>query len=382
MTMANALDRRPAPADDWTTEQYDAFGKELDAVHAGVQERLGPEDVAHVKRMRAMSHLSEVTGRALIHCSLDPVTWFAGVLALWGHHQLETMEIGHAALHGAWDTLEDAAEFHSSGFRWDAPIDEEAWKHEHNVLHHQYTNVVGRDPDLNYGLLRVTEDTTWIPYHLIQLGQFFSTAPVFTWTIGMHATGLTDLTHPPNDPTYASVIPDKTPRTMLRALYETARKAVPYALYEFVFWPALAGPLWWKVLGGNVLADVLRNIYSCATIYAGHFGDDLEYRHADFRPRGRGRWYRMQVEAAHDYDVPFPVSVLCGALDHQIEHHLFPKLPPNRLREIAPKVAAICARHGVPYNRRSWGNNLFAALRRLGRLSLPFDVRGIAPDPC
>ena len=79
----------------------------------------------------------------------------------------------------------------------------------------------------------------------------------------------------------------------------------------------------------------------------------------------------MQVESAHDYAVPSWVSVLCGALDYQIEHHLFPKLPPNRLREIAPKVAAICERYGVRYGRKTWGENLLAALRRLGRMSLP-----------
>jgi len=371
MPIATTRGRHPLSSDDWTTEKYDAFARELNVIHTDLKANLGSEDVAYVKNIRAMSRLAEVTGRTLIHFSLDPVTWFVGVLALSGHHQLETIEIGHAALHGAWDSLDDAREFHSSRLRWDTPIDEEAWKKEHNVLHHQYTNVVGRDPDLNYGLLRVTDDTSWVPYHLLQVAQFISTAPVFTWTIAMHATGLTDLTHPPNDPTYASVLPDKSPRTILRAVYATAKKAVPYYLYEFVFWPALGGAFWWKVLGGNVLADILRNVYSCATIYAGHFGDDLEYRHTDFRSQGRGRWYRMQIESAHDYSVPSWVSVLCGALDHQIEHHLFPRLPPNRLRELAPKVAAICERYGVRYSRNTWGENLLAALKRLGRMSLP-----------
>jgi len=65
-------------------------------------------------------------------------------------------------------------------------------------------------------------------------------------------------------------------------------------------------------------------------------------------------------------------TLLCGALDHQIEHHhLFPKLPPNRLREIAPAVAATCARHGVRYRRATWAENLVAAVRRLARMSLP-----------
>ncbi|HZP41733.1 MAG TPA: fatty acid desaturase [Candidatus Binatia bacterium] len=364
-------DRNRPPSQDWTDEQYRAFGAELDALHAEVTASLGPGDVAYVERVRGISRLAEVLGRALIHASIDPVTWFAGVVALWSHHQLEAIEIGHSALHGAWDQMPGAEKFHSSRFRWDTPVAEAAWKKEHNVLHHQYTNIVGRDPDLTYGPLRVSEDTRWIRYHLVQLGQFFWTAPVFLWMIALHATGLTDLLHPSKDPTYAPVLPDRSPRAILDALSATVKKAVPYALREFVFWPALAGPFCWKVLGGNVLADVMRNVYSCATIYAGHFGDRLEYRAREFRPRGRGRWYRMQIEAAHDYAVPSAVSLLCGALDHQIEHHLFPKLPPNRLREIAPRIEAICRRYGVRYTRDTWGGNLSAALKRFARMSLP-----------
>src|SRR5262249_22686906 len=145
----------------------------------------------------------------------------------------------------------------------------------------------------------------------------------------------------------------------------------PYSLYHFVFWPALAGPFWWKVLAGNLAADVLRSIYSCATIYAGHFGDDLQYQDPSFRPQGRGEWYKMQIESAHNYVVPKAVSLLCGALDYQIEHHLFPKLPPNRLREIAPKIEAICERYGVRYNKGEWGKTLKGALKRLKMMSTP-----------
>ena len=47
----------------------------------------------------------EVVGRVLIHVSLEPVTFFAGVGALWLHKQLQATEIGHTALHGAWDGL-------------------------------------------------------------------------------------------------------------------------------------------------------------------------------------------------------------------------------------------------------------------------------------
>jgi fatty acid desaturase len=219
--------------------------------------------------------------------------------------------------------------------------------------------------------LRVTEKTKWMPYHLIQLGQFFWTAPFFIWMIALHAAGLTDLLHPRKDESYAPVLPDQKPQTVLKAFYRTFKKMIPFSLYEFGVWPALAGPFWWKVLGGNLAADLLRNVYTCATIYAGHFGDDLRYFDKEFRAQGRGEWYKAQIEAAHDYAVPGAVSLLCGALDHQIEHHLFPKLPPNRLREIAPKIEEICKRYQVRYSKTSWGKNLSGALKRLAKMSVP-----------
>src|SRR3712207_6871189 len=37
------------------------------------------------------------------------------------------------------------------------------WKHSHNELHHTYTNVIGKDNDLGYGIMRVDEDQSWHP---------------------------------------------------------------------------------------------------------------------------------------------------------------------------------------------------------------------------
>jgi len=78
----------------------------------------------------------------------------------------------------------------------------------------------------------------------------------------------------------------------------------------------------------------------------------------------------MQVESSQNFDVPLPLSILCGALDRQIEHHLFPRLPTNRLRQISPDVRRVCEQHGVRYRCDSWPRTLAAVFRRLCRLSL------------
>lgn len=81
--------------------------------------------------------------------------------------------------------------------------------------------------------------------------------------------------------------------------------------------------------------------------------------------------YPLAVTAPVNFEVPLPVSILCGALNLQIEHHLFPRLPPNRLREIAPRVKAICDEHGVRYRTASWPRTLCEVFRSLVTLSAP-----------
>ena len=58
-----------------------------------------------------------------------------------------------------------------------------------------------------------------------------------------------------------------------------------------------------------------------------------------------------------------------GGLERQIEHHLFPQLPRHRLHEVAPRVRAICERHGVPYVELGFGEAVGVCLSNLAKLS-------------
>ena len=65
-----------------TTNRYRRMGQELDALKARIQLQMGDADIAHVTKVQRVSTAAEVLGRTLIHVSLDPVTWSAGVVAL------------------------------------------------------------------------------------------------------------------------------------------------------------------------------------------------------------------------------------------------------------------------------------------------------------
>jgi linoleoyl-CoA desaturase len=142
--------------------------------------------------------------------------------------------------------------------------------------------------------------------------------------------------------------------------------------------PAFGGLLFWKVMLANWIAGMLRDLCTAAAYFVSHGGRRAREYPAGTRACCRGEWYRMQVEANDNVQVPPLVSLLCGGADHSIEHHLFPRLPPNRLREIAPQVQRICEEHGVEYRTTGWGRGLVNLLLRLWELSFPENA-GSAP---
>ncbi|MBK7578975.1 MAG: fatty acid desaturase [Myxococcales bacterium] len=352
------------------SERLARFGRDIDQIKKDVEGELGESDVRRLRRLDRFSRTCEVTGRLLLHFSFEPIGFGAGVIALWLHKQLQATEIGHTALHGAYDRLPVPTRYRSENFRWQVPIDEESWRFGHNGCHHGNTNVAGRDADIHFGPIRLTEQTPhskrnrWqLPFALLVL------FPNFGFLMNLHFTGLSDLYFDNGLAQRLDFLPDRSPASRRLAWKRALRKYVPYYAKEYVLFPALAGPFFWKVLLGNWLAETLRDVYSAATIFCGHVGEDVASYPVGTKARSKGEWYAMQVEATNNYEVSQPISVLCGGLDRQIEHHLFPKLPPERLRQVAPRVKKACEEHGVAYRTASWGATLRGAFAHIGQLA-------------
>src|SRR3546814_8243843 len=102
---------------------------------------------------------------------------------------LENMEIGHNVMHGQWDWMRDP-KIHSTTWEWDNASTAEGWKHSHNQVHHTYTNIVGKDNDLGYGIMRVDEDQKWYPMYLGQPLWNFINACFFEYGIAAYALEL------------------------------------------------------------------------------------------------------------------------------------------------------------------------------------------------
>jgi fatty acid desaturase len=69
-----------------------------------------------------------------------------------------------------------------------------------------------------------------------------------------------------------------------------------------------------------------------------------------------------------------------GNLCYQIEHHLFPDLPSNRLAEIAVRVRALCDKYDLPYTSRTLVHQYLLTLRTIHKLALPDRFLGATSD--
>jgi fatty acid desaturase len=349
----------PVALDD---AQIETFGRELDAIQREVKASLGEADRTYIRRVITVQRSLAFGGRVLIFASLPlmpAVPLFAGVIgagtvALGLAKILENMEIGHNVIHGQWDWMNDP-EIHSSTWEWDNVCPADQWKHSHNVVHHTWTNVLGRDRDVGYEILRVSEKQRWRPVHLAQPVYNALLATLFQWGVAMHDVDL------------------RAPRAEIREkLRGIGRKARKQVLKDYVLWPVLAGPFFLPVLLANAGANLMRNLWTYAIIFCGHFPDGAYvFTEQQIEGETRGRWYLRQVLGSCNITGRPLFHLMSGNLSHQIEHHLFPDLPSNRYPEVAPRVQALCERFGIPYNRGSFARQLGTTLRTIFRLALP-----------
>ena len=180
------LQKKPtSPIDHLTAEDIEQIGRELDAIRAEFIEKRGASDAAYIRKVIDTQRKLELGSRAVLLFSLFPPAWFVGTAGLSVAKILENMEIGHNVMHGQWDWMRDP-KIHSTTWEWDNASPSEQWKHSHNELHHNFTNVVGKDNDLGYGIMRVDEDQRWHPIYLAQPLWNFINACFFEYGIAAY----------------------------------------------------------------------------------------------------------------------------------------------------------------------------------------------------
>jgi len=374
--------------------EIEEFGREMDAIRNEVMDSRGERDRAYILSIIRWQRSLALGGRIVMFLSLLllpasqlPYAGWPQFIAALGLGAImlglakiiENMEIGHNVMHAQWDWMRDP-QIQSNTWEWDNVCPSDQWKHSHNVVHHTWTNVFGKDPDIGYGVLRVTPQQRWRPKHLANPAINFFLNIWFQWGVAVHDVEADKILE--GKKSLASVKP------LLRGIW---RKAARQLLKDYVLWPALGAVLtlpaslalglapgaialsaflW--IVGANALANLMRNVWSNVIIFCGHFPTGVQhFTQAEVAGETRARWYVRQLLGSCNIGGGKLFHILSGNLSHQIEHHLFPDMPSNRYPEVAPRVRALAQRYGLHYNTGSLVRQFGTTTWTIWRLALP-----------
>ncbi len=343
-----------------TEADVEALGRELDAIRAEIEESRGSADAEYIRRLIRIQRRLAAAGRVTLFASSFPPAFVAGTAMLGVAKILENMEIGHNVMHGQWDWMNDP-EIHSSTWEWDTAQPAEQWKHSHNYIHHQFTNVLGYDNDIGYGVLRMAREQKWHPANIGQPVYNTLLALLFQWGVALHDLDIEAIRKGRKDP-----------KEMKRQLKQIWRKIRRQIAKDYVIYPVLSGPNALSTMKANALANLMRNVWSYAIIFCGHFPDGaLHFTEEELEDETRAEWYLRQILGAANFEGGPLLHIMSGNLGFQIEHHLFPDLPSNRYAEISGRVRALCEKYDIPYTTGPLHRQYGQTLRTIWKLALP-----------
>jgi fatty acid desaturase len=423
---AVAIDTPDNPLHRLTAEQIEELGRLFDELHEQVKADLGDRDARYIRSMIALQRRLALIGRLELIASRWRIPWAVGAATLGLAKILENMEIGHNVLHGQWDWMNDPV-INSRAWDWDTASTAEAWRHSHNYVHHTFTNILGKDRDLGYEIMRIDPNQKWNPVYLLQPIYNVLLSFLFEWGVAVHDLDFT-----------AIRAGEKDMKKVRKELKGIAGKARTQITKDYIAWPLISGVVmtaielglitlkarangdgrrptakakrtirrfrrrrlgareiarqlverrsfhepFLRTLTADVVANIIRNVWSYAIIFCGHFPDQTyTFTEEEVNDETRGGWYVRQLTGAANIDGGPLFHVLSGNLGYQVEHHLFPDMPSTRYGEIAPKVREICEQYDLPYNTGPFHQQLGMVQRTILRLALPGGKPRPKPGP-
>lgn len=366
-------------ASDSSTEA--GLADELQRLYDQTRAAMGEADLEHIRTVTAYGQAINARRLELLRAGGPGGTGRAIVLEML-YRLLQFSELGHNVLHGSYDDLPGSGEYHSDRYSWDFNVDVAQWKVMHHEGHHPYTNIVGKDHDLGYSVLRGQAAQDWFGHHAVQLALL---GAIFPFLSQLAPFLVANIAREVDGSRFWS-------RDTLRA---PVRIAVADTTRRLVSEPFATGRRFLQAMLANHVGGVAG--YAAVLFLVGieHHAGDMEVFPDPGPDESHDEYYRRQIRGTRNFlrsakldsalqrmleeEVPFDnrpdFRIFYGGLDTHVEHHLFPDLPPNRQREIAPRVREIVARHGLPYHETPLGETAALLLKALTGLSIPVGER-------
>ncbi len=266
--------------------------------------------------------------------------------------------VGHDALHGAYSRrawLNRVLGWTFQGFGTASYT----WTIAHNVVHHTWTNIPGHDTDLDPGL--------WMRFHAsAPHGSAHRFQHLYAWGLYCFTTLVWVF-----QKDFVQVL-SKDPRTGRRAPLLGVASVLVSKLSHAVFFIGLPilvvdRPLW-QIAIGYLLMHFAAGLTLAVVFQLAHV---VEGTLAPDGPAGDA-WADHQMRTTSNFGRgSFLCQFVCGGLNHQVEHHLFPRICHVHYPAIAPIVERTAREFGLPYLEHATFVGALAShartLRALGR---------------
>jgi linoleoyl-CoA desaturase len=276
--------------------------------------------------------------------------------------------IAHDALHGAYTSsprLNDLL-----GLSLDAVgASSYLWKITHNVAHHTYTNIHGVDEDLAVSpLLRLSPNAKRMWFHRLQhvyAFPLYACTTLFWVFIKDYKLLLQRDLGPYRDKQH-----DRAQVGVLvtaKLCYYGYALVLPLLIVHFPWWQVLLGFLAMHLTAGLILGMVFQ---------LAHIVEGTDHPVPDDAGRMATDWWLHEMNTTANFARGNRVlSWYVGGLNHQVEHHLFPKVCSVHYPAISGIVREVAQAYGLPYHDqaslRSAIVSHYRMLRHLGSTPSP-----------
>lgn len=230
-----------------------------------------------------------------------------------------------------------------------------SWHNQHIIGHHVYTNVVGADPDLPLVLegdiRRVSKLQKWASVYKFQHIYLF----VLYGLLGLkfRVQDVTEtLYKQTNGPLRVNLPAGETEKQIVsKSFWFIWRIVVPL----FVFKIGVV-----EFLTLFVISEFITGYYLAFNFQVSHVSPAVDF--PEIKSEGfNEEWAIEQVKTTVDYGHgSFVLAFLCGALNYQTVHHLFPCVSQYQYPDIAPIVMDVCKKHNIPYTHMPTFGEAFA----------------------
>ncbi|MEM1324233.1 MAG: acyl-CoA desaturase [Bacteroidota bacterium] len=237
------------------------------------------------------------------------------------------------------------------------------WKINHNSIHHSYTNIPDHDGDIEQiPLIRLhpEQDRWWIHRFQYIYIFFFYSLTSFFWVL---LRDYVEFFHP-KIKEYRTDQPAKEFGRMVlyKCIYYVFFLVIPLMVIELPWYYILLGFLAMHMIEGLTLALIFQ---------LAHVIEGTNYPMPDESGKMERSWAAHQMFTTANFGCSNNfLNYICGGLNFQIEHHLFPNICHVHYKALAPIVKQTAQEYNLPYIEHPtyFGalNSHIRVLKRLG----------------